>query len=115
VHVRRAPRGLELFAIDWETAGWGPPVADLAPARGEPSRPLVDLATYQTAVRLRWPELDMPALLRLMAVGHVFRQLAALEWVSADLPFPWPEKPIARLGFYCDRLDTALRDTQWVA
>src|SRR5437867_6337435 len=46
VYVRTDQAGTCLFPIDWETAGWGVPAADLAPSRRRYLGRHVDLITY---------------------------------------------------------------------
>jgi hypothetical protein len=77
-HIRNTPGGIAFFPIDWETAGWGPPAADL---------PCVDLATYSAVVREFWPGLDIEATGRLATIGQLFRWLGALTWESTHLGF----------------------------
>ncbi len=76
-HIRRDAGGARLFPIDWETAGWGVPAADLT---------RVDIAAYWSVVRECW-SLDLQAIRRLATVGQVFRFLAAISWVSPYLAY----------------------------
>lgn len=72
--------GRELLSINWKTAGWGVPAADL---------PGIDLPTYWSAVRPRWPEVELADVRRLACVGRVFRRLAAIRRLAepaADSP-----------------------------
>jgi hypothetical protein len=115
IHVRAGAGGLELFPIDWEMAGRGVPAIDLWPLRREPKLPLPDLAVYGAAMREHWPDLDRRLLRRLVALGRVFRNLAAIDWASVNLPSPWPEKPLSQLRIYRDELRASLRETRWAA
>ena len=115
LHVRPGAEGLELFPMDWEMAGWGTPASDLWPSRKEPMVPLSDVDAYCAEVRELWPGLDRAALRRVIALGQVFRNLAGIDWAGADLPNPWPEKPIPRMRVYRDDLDVALRKAGWAA
>ena len=76
---------------------------------------LSDVDAYGEGVRARWPGLDRAALRRVIALGQVFRNLAGIDWAGADLPNPWPEKPIPRMQVYRDDLDVALREAAWAA
>jgi hypothetical protein len=113
VFVHAAPSGQEgrrLLPIDWETAGWGVPAADLAPKREQPQ---VDLDTYCRIVRERWSGFDTRLALRLMWVGLIFRQLAAIEWAALSLVYPDTEimeQSVVRLGFYHEELGRALEE-----
>lgn len=114
VYVRRDGRtGVRLYPIDWETAGWGVPAADLAPARGPGLRPAIDLASYARVVHGRWPLLDETSFRRLAVVGTIFRRLIAIDWAAQGLGFAWPEKPIAQLDAYRPELEEAMAATSW--
>ena len=76
-YIRRDHGGARLFPIDWETAGWGVPAADLT---------RVDIAAYWSVVRECW-SLDLQAIRRLATVGQVFRFLAAISWASPYLAY----------------------------
>ena len=112
VFVQSAGQGGErrVLTIDWETAGWGPPAADLAPARRRDG-PHVDLEAYCAIVRERWPGFDMPLARRLTWTGLIFRRLAAIEWAGVSLAFPVAENlagPLAQLRVYHLELTRAL-------
>lgn len=76
-----------LHAFDWELAGWGLPAVDLAPANGHDLSIQVDLDAYLAEVRLEWPQLDAAAISKQVALGHVLRRLAAVDWASRSLHF----------------------------
>src|SRR5262249_46288759 len=107
VRVRGGPDGIGLFPVDWETAGWGSPAADLAPSRG--LLPQVDLPAYRAAVRECWPGLDLEAVERLAQAGTVFRRLAAIHWECPRLDSPWPQNAIESLRVYHAEIAEALR------
>src|SRR5207249_2061013 len=103
IYVRSGPSGPALFLIDWETAGWGVPAADLT---------LVDLPTYWSVVRPRWPHVRLEDVRRLAAVGRVFLQLAGIRWVSPELAYDqalYLTRPIAWLRVLHERLADAAR------
>lgn len=80
-----------LFPIDWETAGWGVPAADLAATRGVTPLEQVDLAAYASMAHDYWPRVDANVLHELVTVGAVFRRLAAISWDSLDLSYASPQ------------------------
>jgi hypothetical protein len=95
-------RGADLFLIDWETAGWGVPGPDLA---------LVDLTTYWSVVGPVWAGVRLEDLQRLAAVGEIFRQLAAIRWVSPELANPQAVcliRPMSWLRVFHERLTGAV-------
>ena len=106
IYVRSGPSGPALFLIDWETAGWGVPAADLT---------LVDLPTYWSVVRPRWPHVRLEDVRRLAAVGRVFLQLAGIRWVSPELAYNqalYLTRPIAWLRVLHERLADAVRELE---
>jgi Phosphotransferase enzyme family len=80
LRARTGQAGTALLVFDWETAGWGPPAADL----GSSASP--DLTAYQSVVGTHWPGLGAQDLQRLAHVGKVFRNLAAIDWAARGLP-----------------------------
>jgi hypothetical protein len=121
VFVRDADEPPRLLPIDWETAGWGAPAADLAPRRHQYA-PQVDLESYCRIVMERWPSFDMRLARRLMWVGLIFRRLAAVEWAALSLVYPRADmlsKTVTLLRFYGEQLRAALErhqakaDCQW--
>jgi hypothetical protein len=97
LRVRTSQAGRALLAFDWENGGWGVPAADL----GSSANP--DLATYQSVAREHWPELDVQALVRLVHVGKVFRNLAALDWAARRLPDDCEGKAMTDLRIHASR------------
>ena len=90
VRVREETSGPVLYALDWELAGWGIPVADLAPARSSLGTLQIDPETYANALAGHGPRLDRRAVRRLSLIGFLFRQLAAIDWSSLSLHFEDP-------------------------
>ena len=102
MYIRHSRNGPALFAIDWETAGWGAPAADLT---------RIDLPTYCSVVRSAWPDVELDDVRRLAAVGRVFLQLAALHWVSPELAYETPlylSRPMSWLRVLHGRLADAV-------
>jgi thiamine kinase-like enzyme len=102
-YIRNGVSGPELFAIDWETAGWGVPAVDLT---------RIHLLTYWSVVQRCWPDVRLEEVRRLTAVGRVFLQLAAIHWVSPELAYDsdlYLKRPMSWLRVFHDRLaDAAL-------
>jgi aminoglycoside phosphotransferase (APT) family kinase protein len=111
LRVRNSQEGPILLPLDWETAGWGVPAADLAQVVGRAARP--DLATYWSIVRESSWELDLPTLQRLADLGVVFRVLAAIRWTSEALPYRWLHMPMLDMRSYDDRLRVVMQATNW--
>ena len=97
--------GATLVAFDWEVAGWGPPVVDLAHA---------DLQLYWSLVRDHWCCLEFGTLRRLIHVGGLLRGgIAATNWSAPSLTTPWPEKAIRNMKVYDRRMTAAIRGLGW--
>ena len=106
IYVRTGASGPALFLIDWETAGWGVPAADL---------PLLDLTTYWSVVQLRWPDVRLEDVQRLAVVGRIFWQLAGMRWVSPELAYDralYLTRPISWLRVFHERLAAAVRELE---
>jgi aminoglycoside phosphotransferase (APT) family kinase protein len=106
--IRNAGGRAELVAFDWETAGWGPPAADLE----------------QFAEGGRWKELSAleegsaggnggPERLRRLAVtGRAFRLICALEWAVVSLGTGRPRRGVARIADYEGELAAVMRSVE---
>jgi len=97
VGERRGER--TLLVMDWETAGWGSPVEDIAG---------LDVDSYLHEVRDVWSHLDAPSIRRAEVVGRVFRTLA---WIAATTRWLGSESAdwaIADLAEYGQFLSGAL-------
>ncbi len=104
LYVRNGAGQSALYAIDWETAGWGIPAADLA---------RIDLPTYWSVVRSVWHHVRLEDVRRLGVVGRIFRELVAIRWVSPQLAYDSPlylSRPISWLRIMHDRLSDAVRE-----
>ncbi len=111
VRIRVDSSGPGLFPIDWETAGWGIPAADLTPSRGSLAIQ-VNIDIYWSIVREFWPGLDIQVIRRLAQVGKIFRRLAYVNWESATLGFDlyeWLSKPMASMKVYQADLADGIR------
>ena len=101
-YIRNGATGPALFAIDWETAGWGVPAVDLT---------RIDLPTYWSVVRPSWPTVQLEDVRRLAAAGRIFLQLAGIRWVSPELAYntaPYLRRPMSWLRVFHGRLTDAI-------
>ena len=101
-YIRNGVHGPELFAIDWETAGWGVPAVDLT---------RIHLLTYWSVVRPSWPTVQLEDVRRLAAAGRIFLQLAGIRWVSPELAYntaPYLRRPMSWLRVFHGRLTDAV-------
>ena len=105
VRVRQNGAGLELFAFDWEFAGWGLPPVDLAYA---------DLDVYGSAVGDVWPLLNPATLPRFVCVGKLLHAgLLASHWSAVSLASERVKQPISDLAVYQFRMGENLRELGW--
>lgn len=111
LRLREEAGATVLRPIDWETAGWGVPAADLAFASVRRPRFPVDPEVYGQAVREYLPELDQVAIERLGTLGRVFQAVGAIDWACSDLRFRDPlclSFPISCMRIYVVQLGNAL-------
>lgn len=114
--IRTDQPGTGFFPLDWETAGWGVPAADLAPSRGRLPIHQIDMTTYWLIVREYWPHLEIQAVQRLALVGRIFRRLAAISWESRSLAFGTERLlsgPMACMRVYQAELAEAIWAAPW--
>jgi len=91
-----------VLVLDWEMAGWGCPAVDLAAPCAADVATHIDLAAYAAEVCAEWRGVDTATLHRLIAVGVVFRRLAAMDWAGESLHFEQPNvlsDPVESLRF----------------
>ncbi len=91
--LRERHDGLQLFPIDWETAGWGIPAADLT---------RIDLAAYLSVAQTWWRRARLEDVERVAAVGAIFRYISSIFWLVPELATTG-YKPISalRVGHWC--------------
>jgi thiamine kinase-like enzyme len=103
-YLREMRDGLGLFPIDWETAGWGVPAADLT---------RIDLPSYLSALDASWwPGVRLADLERVAAAGQIFQSLVAMFWVAPQLKYEdylWLMRPISCFRVFQQRVS---RDVQ---
>jgi phosphotransferase family enzyme len=117
--------GVRLFALDWETAGWGIPAADLAglstcfapqdptaSGAGDPGSSPEIVDRYISAVAPIWrcTRRDAETWAHL---GLLFRLLASIEWASYSLPYAPALKSRAQLAEYEPSLRWLLELLGW--
>jgi hypothetical protein len=105
IRVRRNGQVLELFPLDWETAGWGAPAADLSDD--------IEITTYHSHVRETWTHVSLEEWRRLRQCGRLFRIIAAIEWASVGLQHSWVVKPVSYLATYNDWLAESFIGLGW--
>ncbi len=109
VRVLAKRHGLSLVVLDWETAGWGVPAADLAQYAVHSLSP--DLDSYSAAA-LRH-RADRTHLARLAKIGNTFRLLTAASWITDGLSSPWVERSMRKMRHYQSAMAACLRDLGW--
>ena len=111
VRIRDEASGPALYALDWELAGWGVPVADLAPARGDIALLPIDPGIYAAETRAEGRSLDATAIRQLSMIGCLMRRLAAIHWDAMMLHHEDPRclsSPISSLQVFQRELSAAL-------
>ncbi|HEX7090107.1 MAG TPA: phosphotransferase [Longimicrobiales bacterium] len=96
----------ELFALDWEMAGWGTPVPELE--RLSPDRGVPDSLIRIYIARAGWTHLDRREAARLAWIGAVVRLAACIDWAGRGLGVEGYDKPFRQLRAYEARLAALL-------
>jgi hypothetical protein len=78
--IRVDRTGPSLLVMDWESAGWGVPAADLTQFAGNALSP--DIAAYWSVAQGCWPGLDFSDARLLAGLGTVFRWINAVAWAN---------------------------------
>lgn len=100
-------RGDKFLAFDWEMAGEGPPLLDLAeladPARRD------ERLRYSDAVRTAHPVMEPDVVLECARLGALLRNAAAIAWESLSLCSPEPSHSVYLIEHYRENVDAWLR------
>lgn len=106
VRIRGAGTRAHAIVFDWETAGTGPPAADIALLPDlEASR-----RTYFELVCEAWSDLAWSDINRMDRVGQLFRLLHAIKWQSRSFSYAWVERAVRNLDVYEQALGALIRD-----
>jgi hypothetical protein len=123
IRLCRSDSAVNVVALDWETAGWGPPAVDLAnlPWGGAGDRASeaatdretcrsgpIALDVYATRIATYWPDLDRQEVKRASRVGAIFRVISAACWACHQVRAGGIDKGLCRLRAYCDDLIPAI-------
>ena len=115
LRVRSADHEHRLLAVDWETAGWGCPVSDLAQSPDPDSRSWarVDMDEYWSVVRGRWNDVDHATVLEWAVCATVVRCVSVVAWDAPLLLSDWPTDRIVNMAYYDDWLARATDAAGW--
>ncbi len=109
LYIRDGAGAPALYVIDWETAGWGVPAADLTK---------IDLTTYWSAIRPSWPDVRLEDVRRLAVVGRIFLELVGIRWMSPQLAYDsaaFLSRPMSWLRVMHGRIGDAILDLEGIA
>lgn len=112
VRVRGDGARRELAVMDWETAGWGSPAADLASIANEAADPVTNDA-YCAVAREWWPQVSARTVRGAIEAGAIFRQLDAIAWDISGLRTRWPQRAAACLRVYSGALRDVMQGAAW--
>jgi hypothetical protein len=104
MRVRDGTDGPTLVALDWETAGWGPPGIDLQS---------VDMEEYTREIRRAWPALGSTDIMTSAYVGEIFWFAACVDWESWAFETEWVWRLTKNLPVYERRLSAVLAELGW--
>lgn len=110
IRLQKDQLGLTVLAFDWEWAGWGTPVVDLAQTRLG-----ADIPAYWESIKGEWPTADLGTLERLAHIGTVLRLLAAVDWAADGLASWWVWRTMEYLSIYKSSLSRVVGTLEWSA
>jgi hypothetical protein len=96
--IRANHTGNRLLIMDWESAGWGVPAADLAQFAGNALTP--DIAAYWSVAQACWPDLHLSEFHQLADLGRVFRWINAIAWANRGFHRNSVEWYVAEMSYY---------------
>jgi hypothetical protein len=108
IRLQKDGQGLTVLAFDWEWAGWGTPIVDLAQTTANP-----DVHAYWTTVHEAWPAVELDTIERLAIVGTILRLLASIDWVAGGLASWWVWRTVEYLSTYKSRLSRMVGALDW--
>ena len=100
-NVRVSGDGGSLLPFDWESAGWGPPLIDLALAG-------LDLAAYDSKMSGVERERQSSLLQRQASIGRLLQLVAHIEWEARGLSTAWLHRPMKHMRWYLAEMDERL-------
>ena len=115
MRIRTKPFGIVLLPFDWETTGWGHPIADLARFADDSaaSSASQDLCVYRSIVRRFWPQLGVHNIRMLANLGIIFRLIDAINWacegMAAESSATVMEQSLRRLRSYQGWMASAIQ------
>ena len=115
MRIRTCPSGIVLLPFDWETAGWGHPITDLARFADDSaaSSASPEICVYRSIVRQFWPQLGVHDIWVLANLGMVFRLIDAVNWACEGMADERSDKVIERslgqLRSYQDSMASAIQ------
>jgi aminoglycoside phosphotransferase (APT) family kinase protein len=117
IRIQRDSRGLSVQIFDWESAGWGIPVVDLAQAQPGTGRIAAnpEIQAYVAVVQGQWPALDLATVERLAHIGTIFRLLAAIGWAVTGLRSGSVRRVLDHLAVYESYLTCMVGTVKWSA
>jgi Phosphotransferase enzyme family len=124
LRVRTGPSGIVLLPFDWETAGWGLPITDLAAADlarladdSAAASESPEISVYRSIVSEFWPQFGGHDRRVLANLGIMFRLIDAVKWACAGLAEERSDGAMARslgqLRSYQDGMAGAIQAVIW--
>jgi hypothetical protein len=103
MRVLASSSGNLLMVFDLGAAGCGTPARDIAKLEGPSVRS--DINVYLSAIRDRWPILDVKVIQTLLYVGQVFRCFEHMTWAAVNLCYECVAGPMNKMRKHKTRLD----------
>lgn len=100
VQVGNRDEQQSILAYDWESAGWGAPVVDLA---------YIDIPPYSSIVRDSWPNATLDSLKQAAYIGKMLWLVKAIPEEEPVLASPWVSRVMGKFKYYSDEMQLAFK------
>lgn len=104
-----------VIVLDWETAGWGSPISDLATLSVAGfNASAVEFEAYTSTVQRYWPTIGGATVEQARRGGVVMRWIVAIDWAAYSLRKGWNAHAFHQLEAYAARLRSAVGSSEGV-
>lgn len=115
VRMAERPDRRTVYVLDWETAGWGSPISDLATLSVAGFRASAsEFEVYTSAVERYWPTIDPATIEQARRGGVVMRWIVAIDWAASSLGSICNTHAFHQLETYVVRLRNAVGSSEGV-
>ena len=115
IRIGRNHGSLVILVCDWESAGWGVPIVDLAQFLASDTSLSANpsLTAYWELVQHRWPGFDIRELEHVANLGTIWRALRGISWGAAWLEHEWVQDGVNQIEWYLPIFREAIAKAGW--